>query len=94
MIIEWLFIGVLILAAINLIIFAVLGFLIFKQINPILEQERTKPTFLKARDLKWFGLMEEWLNDAYHAHPDSKTGLMQVRKQLRKQKEGNQYVRF
>ena len=83
MIIEWLFIIVLVLAALDLIVLVILGILIFKKVKPILEQELNK----KYKDKEWLDLMNEWLNDAYHAYPDSKPGLFHVKKQLRKQKE-------
>lgn len=79
MIIEWLFIGILIVGVIDLILFAFIGFMTYKKIVPILEKE--------AHNSSLLNLMEEWLDDAYHAHPDSKTGLLQVRKQLRLKKE-------
>ncbi len=89
MILEWLFATVLVIGIIDLIVFGVMGFKIFQHLIPILEQERQKPFLTKERDREWLALIEEWLNDAYHAHPDSKSGLKQVRKELRKQKEGN-----
>ena len=53
---------------------------LYKKIIPIIQKENNKPYMLD--------LMEQWLNDAYHEHPDSKPGLLQVRKKLRNQKGG------
>lgn len=87
MVLYWLFLAVAILSLIDLILLTYILFKIFKEILPNLQENRFNQTDLNQKDQEWFDLMEQWLNDAYQTYPDSKQGLLMVRKQLRKQKE-------
>lgn len=89
MILEWLIGLSIALTIIVLIIITFVGLKIFRVLVPILEQELNDPILLKENNKEWFFMVEEWLNEAYHAYPDSKSGLIMVRKELKKQKGVN-----
>lgn len=72
MVLYWLFVGIAILAIIDLVGVAVLGYLFYREVIPIIRAKRMEPSLVRLKEKEYRNKIKLACEEIVQKYPDSK----------------------